>query len=214
MSKQNKWAGNMGKVAAGGSSTSGGNGSGSVAKVAAPRATVGAAKNKVVCKTGPGENNGNTSSSSHNSINTFTRGIKSRGPYTGPSFASMNNSKKFMQETNSSLRSLPTNPSGPNSKFNMGQDNASVSAPRQKGSGPQGGPSFRSMSNSHRIMQGNNPSTFNLPSGSSMRRGSTDGSGTGMTKSPVKTGSGKSNGVRQSSPVSNKDGSGYQASVR
>lgn len=209
MSKQNKWAGNFGKVASGGSSTQGGNGSKGVSKVAAPVAKSSKSQNVIDCETGPGENNGNTNSSSHNSINTFTRGIKSRGPYTGPSFSSMNNSETYMKQTDTSLKSGAKHPSSGVGLFTVGN---SGSTGGNKGSGPVGGPSFRSISNSHKIMQGSNPSKFTLPSQVSQRAGGS--TGTGMTKAPNRTGSGRANATRQSSPKSNKDGSGYQASVR
>jgi hypothetical protein len=50
--------------------------------------------------------------SSHNSINTFTRGIKSRGPYGGPSFGSFNHFKNTAQSSNTSSISKFTTPSG------------------------------------------------------------------------------------------------------
>ena len=216
MSKQNKWAGNFGKQASGGSATKGGNGSGGVSRVAAPVSKSSKSQNVINMKTGPGENNGNRNSSTHNDINAFTRGIKSRGPYTGPSFSSMNNSKAFMQETDSQLRSAANNPSASGNRLSVGADNASVRPPRQAGSGPVGGPSFSSFNNTEKAYQGSTSSisSFNLPSGASSRRGSIDGSGTGMTKAPVRTGSGKAPGTRTSGTKDNKNGSGYQASVR
>ena len=107
--------------------------------------------------TGPGDNLGMGDRSSHNSINTFTRGIKSRGPYGGPSFGSFNHFKNTSQGSNTS-----------------------------------------------------NISKFTTPSGSTTSRGTTGGSGKGLTSnSKVGSGSAKMTS-RQSSPKSNKDGSGHQ----
>lgn len=115
MSKQNKFAGNFGKVASGGSATTGSNVYKPVEKVAAPRS--GSSKSDNIIKMPVSLSGQNAAvvpdgSSSHNSINAFTRGIKSRGPYGGPTFASLNNSKQNMQKSNTSSISHFSTPSG------------------------------------------------------------------------------------------------------
>lgn len=112
MSKQNKWAGNMGKVASGGSSTNGGNTYNAPKAGAAPKANSSPSQNIITQKWSPGDSMGTQTQSTHNSINAFTRGIKSRGPYGGPSFQSINNSKQDMQSSNTSSISKFTTPSG------------------------------------------------------------------------------------------------------
>lgn len=102
MSKQNKWAGNLGKVASGGSSTNGGNVYKPVPEPAHPTSKSSVKDNTTKMPQKPGDDMGMTDVSTHNDINAFTRGIKSRGPYGGPSFASLNNSKMDMQKTNTS----------------------------------------------------------------------------------------------------------------
>jgi hypothetical protein len=162
MSSQNKWSGSFGKS---GDSASGGNkvqGT-NVYKAPAPspmtKSSSSVRDNVIKMKTGPGDNMGMNDQSSHNNINTFTRGIKSRGPYGGPSFSSFNTSKQNMQRS----------------------DTTGISK-------------------------------FNNPSGSSTSRGSAGGSGLGMTKNS-KVGSGQAKMERQSSPRSNKDGSGHQSGL-
>jgi hypothetical protein len=59
-----------------------------------------------------GETMGTQARSTHNDINAFTRGIKSRGPYGGPSFASINHYKKMSQSSDTSSQSRFTLPSG------------------------------------------------------------------------------------------------------
>ena len=115
MSSQNKFAGSMGKVgdtASGGKSVQGGN----VYKAPAPptinKANSSTANNVIKMKTGPGDNMGANKISSHNDINAFTRGIKSRGPYGGPAFSSFNTSKLNMQKSNTTGISSFTTPSG------------------------------------------------------------------------------------------------------
>ena|ERR1017187_10061162 len=115
MSKQNKWAGSFGKVASGGSATKGGNTYKAVEKAAAPKSSSSVKDNVIKGKISlSGQNSGiiPDGSSSHNSINTFTRGIKSRGPYGGPSFQTLNNSKQDMQKSDTSSISKFKNPSG------------------------------------------------------------------------------------------------------
>jgi len=159
MSTQNKFAGSLGKsgdTASGGSRVQGGNVYKSPNSSPAPKSSSSKSDNVINCKTGPGDNMGTSTISSHNNINAFTRGIKSRGPYGGPSFSSFNTSKQNMQRS----------------------DTSSISK-------------------------------FTNPSGGSTSRGTAGGSGTGMTKNS-KVGSGKAMMQRQSSPKSNKDGSGHQ----
>lgn len=114
MSNQNKWAGSFGKSgdsASGGSKVQGGN----VYKAPSPnpvsKSSSSVRDNVIKMKTGPGDNMGMKSQSSHNDINAFTRGIKSRGPYGGPSFASINTYEKNMQRSNTSQTSMFNNPS-------------------------------------------------------------------------------------------------------
>lgn len=115
MSKQNKFAGSFGKI---GDTASGGRKvMGDVYKSApkasgAPRSGSSVKDNIVKMKTGPGDAMGTQSISTHNSINAFTRGIKSRGPYGGPSFASINNTKQTYQRSNTSSISVHPLPSG------------------------------------------------------------------------------------------------------
>jgi len=166
MSKQNKWAGNMGKVASGGQKNTGGNTYQPVPKPSAPRASSSTSNNVIKMPTGPGDNMGTQSISSHNNINAFTRGIKSRGPYGGPTFASLNHYEQKAKSSNT-----------------------------------------QSISNEQK-----SPSSQGSRGGSS--RGTTGGSGTGMTKnSKVGSGSAKMT-TKVSSSKSNKDGSGYMASVK
>lgn len=116
MSKQNKWAGSFGKTgdsASGGRSTQGNVYSKAPRAGAAQRDSSSKSDNVINCKTGPGDNMGTQSISSHNNINAFTRGIKSRGPYGGPTFASINSSKQNMQMSNTSgISKFPTPSSG------------------------------------------------------------------------------------------------------
>lgn len=159
MSRQNKWAGSLGKTgdsASGGNKVNGSNVYYTPQTSPANRSSSSTRDNVINMKTGPGDNMGTAAISSHNSINAFTRGIKSRGPYGGPPFASINTYEKNMQKSNT--QSI---------------------------------------------------STFQNPSAGSTSRGSAGGSGVGMTKNS-KVGSGKAKMERQSSPKSNKDGSGRQ----
>ena len=115
MSKQNKWAGSFGKVASGGSSTKGTNTYKATEKVSAPKSSSSVKDNVIKGKISlSGQNSGiiPDGSSSHNSINTFTRGIKSRGPYGGPSFSSLNNTEKDYQSKDTKSISNFKNPSG------------------------------------------------------------------------------------------------------
>src|ERR1035437_7781612 len=116
MSKQNKWAGQLGKVASGGSGVKGSNTYKDSLKAGpAPRDPSSKKDNVVKDKISlSGQNNAVTmdGDASHNSINAFTRGIKSRGPYGGPSFSSFNNSKADMQKSDTGSISKFKNPSG------------------------------------------------------------------------------------------------------
>jgi hypothetical protein len=115
VSKQNKFAGSFGKsgdTASGGSKVQGGNVYKSPESSPAPRDKSSVKDNVIKMKTGPGDNMGMDNRSSHNSINTFTRGIKSRGPYSGPAFSSFNNSKSNMQKSDTSSISKFKTPSG------------------------------------------------------------------------------------------------------
>lgn len=163
MGTQNKWSGSLGKMgrsASGGSGVQGGNVYKAPPTSAKPMAKSSKAQNVIKMKTGPGDNFGTQHISTHNNINTFTRGIKSRGPYSGPSFSSFNSSKQNMQKSNTTAIS-----------------------------------------------------SFTTPSGSSNSRGTAGGSGMGMTGPSKKVGSGKAMMTRQSSPKSNKDGSGHQTGL-
>src|SRR5271170_8100978 len=105
MGTANKWSGNLGKSgdsASGGSGVQGGNVYKAPPTSPQPMAKTGPSQNIINCKTGPGDNMGTQAISSHNNINAFTRGIKSRGPYGGPQFSSFNNSKANMQSSNTS----------------------------------------------------------------------------------------------------------------
>lgn len=102
MSKQNKWAGNFGKVASGGSSTKGGNTYNAPKAGSAPRDSSSKSDNVINCETHPGDNMGTDQISSHNDINAFTRGIKSRGPYGGPSFSSFNHYENLSKRSDTS----------------------------------------------------------------------------------------------------------------
>ena len=158
MSKQNKWAGSFGKVASGGSGTKGGNTYSAPKAGPAPRSSSSVSNNVIKMKTGPGDNMGTSRISSHNDINAFTRGIKSRGPYGGPQFSSFNTSKQNMQRSDTTSISKFTTPTGgsssrgtaggsgkgmtSNSKVGSGQAVASkgkFSRDVHKGSGHQAG---------------------------------------------------------------------------
>jgi len=112
MSKQNKWAGSLGKVASGGEGTKGGNTYSAPKAGPAPTAKSSPSQNVITERFSPGDNMGTGAISTHNSINAFTRGIKSRGPYGGPSFSSINNSKSDMQRSDTSGISKFNTPSG------------------------------------------------------------------------------------------------------
>lgn len=140
MSAQNKFAGTFGKsgdVASGGKGVQGNN----VYKAPAPKspsmAKTGPSQNVIKMKTGPGDNMGTKSVSTHNDINTFTRGIKSRGPYGGPSFSSFNTSKQNMQRSNTSQTSVFSLPSGSTaSRGSAGGSGKGMTGPSKKvGSG-------------------------------------------------------------------------------
>jgi len=60
----------------------------------------------------PGDNMGMANRSTHNDINTFTRGIKSRGPYGGPTFSSLNHYGKMARTGSTSSVSKFQTPSG------------------------------------------------------------------------------------------------------
>ena len=115
MGTQNKFAGKLGKsgdTASGGSGVQGGNVYKAPAPSPQPKAKTGPSQNVVTMRTGPGDNMGTQSISSHNNINAFTRGIKSRGPYGGPQFSSFNTSKQNMQRSDTSSISKFNTPSG------------------------------------------------------------------------------------------------------
>jgi len=143
----------------------------------------------------PGDHMGTQKISTHNDINTFTRGIKSRGPYGGPSFASINNYGKMARTGNTSSVSQFQTPSG----NGMG---STVMTQKMYGG------SYNDPMKSNPA--GSNRATRNMPSvkgGSSKSKGGASkvGSGSNFTgKSAQMARAGKSN----------KDGSGYQASVR
>src|ERR1019366_8559503 len=103
MSKQNKFAGSFGKTgndrASGGDSVQGSNVYKSPESSPAPKSSSSKSQNVVTERWSPGDSMGTDTISTHNNINTFTKGIKSRGPYGGPSFQSINNSKADMQKS-------------------------------------------------------------------------------------------------------------------
>lgn len=118
MSKQNKFAGTFGKVgdtASGGTKVNGNVYRSAPKATSAPKASSSVSDNVIKMKTGPGDSMGTQTISSHNSINAFTRGIKSRGPYGGPSFSSINNTKADYQKSNTSAISDCPSPSGSSS---------------------------------------------------------------------------------------------------
>lgn len=115
MSKQNKFAGGFGKsgdTASGGSKVQGGNVYKAPDSVSAPKDSSSVKDNVVKDKVSLGDPSGMQDISTHNDINAFTRGIKSRGPYGGPSFESLNNSKDDMQKSDTSSISKFKTPSG------------------------------------------------------------------------------------------------------
>ena len=139
MSSQNKFAGSFGKsgdTASGGQKVQGGN----VYKAPAPpsvqKANSSTANNVIKMHTGPGDNMGMKAQSSHNDINTFTRGIKSRGPYGGPAFSSFNTTKLNMQKSNTSSISSFTTPSGSsNHRGSAGGSGTGMTSNSKVGSG-------------------------------------------------------------------------------
>lgn len=115
MSKQNKWIGSLGKMASGGPASKGGNTYNAPRAGSAPRdtsSTKSNVKKDAIDLSGPNNAVVPDGSSSHNNIDIFTRGIKSRGPYGGPSFASLNNSRQDMQSKDTSSISKFRTPSG------------------------------------------------------------------------------------------------------
>ena len=116
MSKQNKFAGSFGKVggdkASGGSKVEGSNVYKSPEASPQPKSSSSVSDNIITQKWSPGDSMGMKDRSTHNDINAFTRGIKSRGPYGGPSFRSINNSYEDMQKTDTSSVSKFKNPTG------------------------------------------------------------------------------------------------------
>lgn len=112
MSKQNKWAGNYGKVASGGSKAMGDNTDSAPTAGSAPRDNSSVKDNIITDKFKLGDDRDTMDVSSHNDINAFTRGIKSRGPYGGPTFASLNNTKMDYQKKDTSSISKFDLPSG------------------------------------------------------------------------------------------------------
>ena len=138
----------------------------------------------------PGDSQGTSSVSSHNSINTFTRGIKSRGPHGGTNFSSFNNSKQDMQRSNTSAISSASTPSGSKTSFGRVASKLSVKSANDP------------MTSNRATKAGQN---YNKPT-----RAGGSGKASGSSR---KVGSGRVQATRQSSPKSNKNGSGYMASV-
>lgn len=153
--------------------------------------------NKVTATKGkdfkPGDNMGMAAQSTHNDINTFTRGIKSRGPYGGPTFASLNNYGKMARNGSTSDISSFKTPSGAGT-------GASLTVQKMYGG------SYNDPMKSNPA--GSNKATRSMPT---VRGGSSKRSGGSR-----KVGSGSSRATSQMARAgkSNKDGSGYQASVR
>jgi hypothetical protein len=137
MGTQNKWSGSLGKVgASGGSSVSGGNVYHTPETSPANKSSSSVKDNIINCKTGPGDNMGTSKISSHNDINAFTRGIKSRGPYGGPQFSSFNTSKQNMQRSDTSSISKFNNPSmGSTSRGSAGGSGTGMTKNSKVGSG-------------------------------------------------------------------------------
>jgi len=155
--------------------------------------------NKVTAQKGkdfkPGDNFGMAAISTHNDINTFTRGIKSRGPYGGPTFASLNNYGKMARNGSTSSISSFKTPSGAGT-------GASLTVQKMYG-GSYNDPMKSNPAGSNKA----NRTTPTVRGGSSKRGGGSSkiGSGSNFTgKSAQMARAGKSN----------KDGSGYMASVR
>jgi len=143
----------------------------------------------------PGDHMGTQKISTHNDINAFTRGIKSRGPYGGPSFASLNHYGKMARTGNTSSVSQFQTPSG-------GGMGSTVMTQKMYG-GSYNDPMKSNPAGSNKA----NRTATTIRGGSSKRGGGSSkvGSGSNFTgKSAQMARAGKSN----------KDGSGYMASVR
>lgn len=141
----------------------------------------------------PGQTMGAENKSSHNNINAFTRGIKSRGPYGGPTFNSLNNYERAAKSSNTTVISKFPTPSG-------GGTGAVVNS---KTVSPD---------------NYNNPLKSNrMGSAGSDRTASTVRGGSGYSVSGPKTrvGSGSAKATQQmaKAPAGNKKGSGHQAGL-
>lgn len=141
MGRANKWVGGgrLGDSASGGSKVNGGNTGiynehqDSGAKV------TGNANVKISDRFSPGDEMGTRAISTHNDINTFLKGAKSRGPYGGPSFASMNNMEhNYKMGTPSSKFPTPSGGSSPSGGRRGGTTKGSISAGHGTGSGRGG----------------------------------------------------------------------------
>lgn len=127
MGRANKFpgGGRLGDTASGGSKVNGGNGMGGYRDRGsnAPRGSTGPSVT-VTDRWSPGTKSVGTSSgmSTHNSISTFLKGAKSRGPYGGPTFASLNNMEhNYKMGTPSSRFSTPSSSGTGRSGMNGGR---------------------------------------------------------------------------------------------
>lgn len=130
MSKREKFAGSMGGTRSGDSASGGNKVNGGTAPYAPPSTSVPKGSDvsrRITMEQRPGDNMGTGAISSHNNINTFLRGAKSRGPYGGPSFRSINNVYPDLQATNQSSRSRFPTPSGGGKGAVVGGANNQVS---------------------------------------------------------------------------------------
>lgn len=139
MGTQNKWSSGFGKAgrsASGGQSVQGGNVYKAPPTSPQPMAKSSVRDNVITSRTGPGDNMGTQAISSHNNINTFTRGIKSRGPYGGPAFSSFNTSKQNMQRSDTTSISKFNTPSrGSVSRGTAGGSGRGMTSNSKVGSG-------------------------------------------------------------------------------
>lgn len=114
MSKREKFAGSMGGTRSGDSASGGNKVNGGTAPYAPPSTSVPKGSDvsrRITMEQRPGDNMGTGAISSHNNISTFLRGAKSRGPYGGPSFRSINNVEQDMMKSNTSAISDCPSPS-------------------------------------------------------------------------------------------------------
>jgi hypothetical protein len=139
MGTANKWSGSLGKSgdsASGGKGVQGSNVYKAPPTSPQPMAKTGTSQNVVTMRTGPGDNMGTQAISSHNNINAFTRGIKSRGPYGGPQFSSFNTTKQNMQRSDTTSISKFTTPStGSSSRGSTGGSGRGMTKNSKVGSG-------------------------------------------------------------------------------